>query len=52
MVEEKKERFVVGEVPTQYGVAIIDSTDNKVYTVESALAKLLSDVSELKKLLN
>lgn len=52
MEEEKKDRFVVGEVPTQYGVAIIDSKENKVYSVESALAKLLTDVSELKKLLN
>jgi hypothetical protein len=50
--EEKKDRFIVGEVPTQYGIAIIDTLDNKVYSTETALAKLLTDVQELKKLLN
>lgn len=50
--EEKKERYVVGEVPTQYGTAIVDVESKSVFTIETALAKIMNDVEQLKKLLN
>jgi len=56
MAEDKKdaktERFVVGEVPTQYGPAIIDTESKTAFTIETALAKIMNDTQELKKLLN
>lgn len=50
--EEKKDKYVVGEVPTQYGTAIIDVESKTAFTIETALAKIMNDVEQLKKLLN
>lgn len=49
--EEKKERFVVGEVPTQTAPVIVDKETDETYPVEQALAKILNDLDELKGLL-
>lgn len=50
--EEEKEKYIVGEVPTQYGNAIIDMDNKKAYTIETAIAKMMNDIEKLKKLLN
>ena len=49
--KEKKERFVIGEVPTQTAPAIIDTKTQDVYTIEQAIKKILNDLEELKGLL-
>ena len=52
MTEEKKERYVVGEVPSQYTTAVVDTAENKVFTIETAIAKIMNDIEELKKILH
>ena len=49
---ENKERYVVGQVPTQYADAVIDVETKTAFTTETALAKIMNDVEQLKKLLN
>ena len=50
--EEKKERFVVGEVATQVEAVIVDSKYNKNYTVVEFLARLGNQNQKLMKLLD
>ena len=50
--EVKKERYSVGEVATQTEQVIIDSKDNKNYTVIDFLAKLGNEIQKLQKLLD
>lgn len=53
--EEKQtsERFVVGQIPTETKDYVVDNSAEppKVYTLETALAKIMNDLEELKKLL-
>ena len=48
-MEEKKERFIVGEVTTQTQPIIKDTESEKVMDVYEALATLLNDVALIKK---
>ena len=54
--EEKKERWAVGEVPTETRPVLIDTTDDnpetRVYTEIMFLAKIGNDLEKLKKLLD
>lgn len=54
LLEEEKEKYVVGRVPTDYETVIVnnESEEDEVYTVQSALAKIMNDLEELKKLLD
>ena len=55
MTEEKiekkaaKEKYVVGEVPTQTAIVIVDTETNTQYNVELALAKILNDLEKILK---
>lgn len=52
--QEKKEpvyKFQVGQVPKEYEPVIVDTDTEEVYTVLTALAKIMNDVNDLKKLL-
>lgn len=49
--EKPKEKWIVTEVPTQTAPAIVNTETKEIYTVETALAKILNDIEKLKKLL-
>ena len=57
MVEEKKteqkpkEKWVVMDVPETMKPSIVDQEKKEVYTIETALARILNDLESLKKLL-
>ena len=48
---KKKKTWKVAQVPTEYGVAIVNEESNEVLDINSAIAKILNDLEELKKLL-
>lgn len=49
---EKKIRYVIGEVATQTAPVIVDQKEeNKTYSVEEAIAKIMNDLNDLKGLL-
>lgn len=47
--EESNERYVVGEVPTQTELVVVDSVENKQYSTLQAIVKIMNDVEEIKK---
>ena len=49
--EKPKEKFIVTEIPETMKPAIVDTEKKEVYTIETALAKILNDLEKLKKLL-
>jgi hypothetical protein len=50
--EEKTEKWVVTEIPETTKPAIVDTEAKEVYTIETALARILNDLEKLKKLLD
>ena len=50
--EVKTEKWVVTEIPETTKPAIVDTEKKEVYTIETALAKILNDLEQLKKLLD
>ena len=52
-VEPKKANptFVVGQVATETKPMVVDTRTEETYSVETALAKIMNDLEELKQLL-
>jgi hypothetical protein len=51
--KEIKERFMIGEIATQHAPVIVDTeNENKVYTDQQILAKILNNQEKLMKLLD
>lgn len=51
-VEVKKTpTFVVGQVATETKPMVVDTRTEETYSVETALAKIMNDLEELKQLL-
>lgn len=51
--KEEDELYVVGKVPTDYETIIYNSDDQEeIYNIYKALAKIMNDLEELKKLLD
>lgn len=50
--EKPKEKWIVTEIPETTKPAIVDTEKKEVYTVETALAKILNDLEKLMKLLD
>lgn len=48
---EKKPTFVVGQVATETKQMVVDTRTEETYSVETALAKIMNDLEELKQLL-
>ena len=56
MVKEEKEAkkspiFVVGQVATETKPMVVDTRTEETYSVETALAKIMNDIEDLKQLL-
>lgn len=50
--EKPKEKWIVTEVPETMKPAIVDTEKKEVYSIETALARILNDLEKLKKLLD
>ena len=49
-IEKKtEERFVLDEVPTQFEPVIKDTKNDEVYSLLTALCKIMNDISVIKK---
>lgn len=48
---KKKDRYAVGEIPTQTAQVIIDTDTKEQYSEITFLARLGNEIEELKKLL-
>lgn len=48
-LEEKKERFVLQDVPTQTQPMIVDTKNKEVYTVEAALIRILNTLEVIEQ---
>jgi len=48
-VPKPKDRFVVGEVPTQHERVVYDQKTEKQYDLYGAIAKIMNDVEAIKK---
>ncbi len=51
MVEEKekKERFELVEVPTEYGLGFKDNFENKVLDLNQVIIKMANEIEEIKR---
>ena len=49
MVKENKDRFEIGEIATQTGLAPIDTETNKPLSELELLVKIANDVEQIKK---
>ena len=47
--EEKKDRFVLQDVPTQTQPMIVDTKNKEVYTIEVALVRILNELDIIKQ---
>ena len=47
--QEKKEKYIVEEIPTQTAPVIKDSETGDIYTLETALAKVLNNQERILK---
>jgi len=50
--KEKKEIWVVGEVPTQTTPVVVNTATEEQLDIHLALARVLNDLEKLKKLLD
>jgi hypothetical protein len=48
---KKEALWEVAQVPTEYGIAIVNKKTNEAFDINSAIAKIMNDLEELKKLL-
>jgi len=47
--KEEKDKWIVAEVPVKTAPAIADTRENKAYSVEEALAKILNILEKLQE---
>lgn len=47
--EKPKEKWIVTEIPETTKPAIVDTEKKEVYTIETALAKILNELEQIKK---
>jgi len=47
--EKPKEKWIVSEVPDTFKPAIVDTEKKEVYAIETALAKILNELEQIKK---
>lgn len=47
--EEKKDRFVLQDIPTQTQPMIVDTKNKEVYTIEVALVRILNKLEVIEQ---